>query len=705
MTTAKFTLRDDFPPASYASWRALIDEELAGASFERKLVTRSDDGIELRPLYTRDDFDGSTDASGFPGAMPFTRGASDVLPPPAQELAQERAEPALEAARACLRDDLEHGVGRVHLRLDRAARDGMDGDDEDATSLVGVDGVALYSMADLDALFEGVALGEVAISLDAGANFLAAASGVIALLEHRGLAWSDAHVAFNADPLATLARDGRLPGALTLAFDHVAALCEWATRHMPRAHVLRVGTTPYHHAGATAAQDLGIALATGVAYLRALEARGIAPAAVAERMLFDLALGTRTFLAIAKLRAARRLWARVLEACGVQASRRGMTLHVETGKRVLAARDPWVNMLRNTVSCFAAIVGGAQIVTSAPFDAALGLPNALARRVARNTPIVLREEARLDRVVDPAGGSWTIETLTEQLAEKAWSAFQAIEARGGMVEALRSGWIASSLEAADAPRQRNLATRRDPLIGVSEFARVDEVPVERVEVSLDAVRRDVRARIERHRSQVAPDVALAGLRGPSGEPLVERAVAACRAGATFGQIAAALCDDASEHLEAPLTPRPYAAAYEALRDAADRHLADTGARPSVFLVNVGTLAQHNARTTYARGFFAAGGFAVHESESETSTEALAAAFQASGARIAVICSSDAVYAQHVAALAPALRRAGARTVILAGPPGEHEAAYRGAGVDRFIYVRCDVVEALRALLQEEGALP
>lgn len=704
MATSKFTLRDDFPPASYAAWRTLIDEELKGASFERKLVTRTYEDLELRPVYTQSDFDGRKDASGFPGVMPFARGAAAAVPQSAQELAQERAEPALESARACLLDDLEHGVDRIHVRFDRASRDGLDGDDETAGPSVGLDGVALYSMADLDALFEGVSLDAVPVSLEAGANFFPAACALIGLWEHRGHPPKGVRGAFNADPLAVLAHDGRLPGSLDLAYDHMAALCEWTSRNAPGVRAIRVGTAPYHHAGATAAQDLGIAMATGVAYLRALESRGIEPAEAADQMLFNLALGTNAFLAIAKLRAARKLWARVLEACNVAEPRRGMILHVETSKRVLTARDPWVNMLRNTVTCFAGLVGGAQIVTSAPFDAALGLPNALARRVARNTPIVLREEARLARVVDPAGGSWTIEHLTEALAEKAWAAFQAIEAQGGMATALRTGWVASTIELAFAPRLRNIATRRDPIIGVSEFPLVEEAPVEPVVVDHTSLRNEVRERMKQHRASVRPESSLAALRGHRGESLVTHVTRACRAGATFGQVARALHDGSSELLDAPLAPHPYAEPYQELRDAADRHLVECGTRPRVFLANVGPLAQHNARSTYARGFFGAGGFEIVESASLSSPEELATAFQASGARTAVICSSDALYERHVAALAPALRLAGARTVILAGHPGEREGAYREAGVDRFIYVRCDVVATLRALLQEEGAL-
>lgn len=705
MSNSHFRIRDDFPAATYDAWRALVEADLGGTPFERKLVTRTYDGLEIQPLYTASDRPHADDPSGFPGAMPYTRGSSPAIPSAAPELAQERLESDRDTLHACIVDDVTHGVGRVHLRFDEAVRRGFDGDEDGAEPFVGSDGACLYTTDDLDAAFEGVALETIAVSLDAGAHALPAAAAMVALWRRRNIAPEQRRGAFNADPLGVWAAEGSLPHPCTVAYDQMAELAQWTAHTLPGVTALRVGTAPYHHAGATTTQDLGFSLATAVEYLRELEARGLPPTQAAPQILFHMAIGTQLFLAIAKLRAARMLWARVLEACGVPEPERGQRMHVATSKRVLTTRDPWVNILRNTTCCVAGVLGGAQILSSTPFDAALGLPNALGRRLARNTPIVLLEESHLGRVADPAGGSWMIEHLTEALAERAWGQFQEVEAQGGMRCALESGWIAAQIDSAFEARQRNIATRRDPIIGVSEFPNLDEAPLEPVHVDPEELRVQVVERLRLHRPRTDPD-ALRALRehssGPTGTAGMEALVTASLAGATLGQLAAALASQAPVTLPAPLTLRPLAEPFEALRDAADGMLAQSGSRPRVFLANLGALAQHAARSSFSRNVFEAGGFEVLESESTEDPDVLFHGLQRSAAHTAVLCASDPVYATLAAPAAAALRRAGARTIILAGHPGAQEATYREAGIDRFIHLRCDVVAVLRDMLREEG---
>jgi methylmalonyl-CoA mutase len=502
-----------------------------------------------------------------------------------------------------------------------------------------------------------------------------------------------------------LARDGQLPVSAEAALALMADLAAWTAPTYPQVTAVRVGTAPYHHAGATAAQDIAFGMATAVEYLRAMTRAGLSVDDAARQILFSISVGTHHFLAIAKLRAARRLWGRVVEACGGSPGAAAMRLHSRISKRVLTHRDPYVNLLRNTVGCFAAGVGGAEAITSVPFDSVAGLPDALSRRIARNTVLVLQEEAHLNRVIDAPGGSWYLGWLTDQVGEKAWGIFQEVERRGGMLQAIRSGWVAAQIDSAFGLRAKNLARRKEGITGVSEFPDVGEAPVVRPAPDRDALRMAAAERLARARQggPALSGLAYAGVRGASGVP-VATLMEAGEQGASIGQLALALGFHAEPTLLPPLTPHPFAEPFEELRDASDSWQAVHGRRPRVFLANLGPVAHHTARATYAKNFFEAGGFEVVGNDGFRDADAAARAFAQSGATIAVLCSSDKLYPEFVPQAAPKLKAAGARSVVLAGNPGTNEAAWRAAGVGRFIFIKCDVLATLREMLREEGVL-
>ena len=454
----EFTIQDDFPPVGYDQWRALADEALQGASFERKLVTHTREGIDLQPIYARRDQLSGIDPLGFPGLPPFVRGSHPlgyVLT--GWDLQQEHAHPDLAMTNRAILDDLEGGVTSLLLRFDAAARNGFDSDQAAAANLAGRDGVLIFSLDDLDAALANVHLNLVGIALDACAAFLPAAAMLVGLWQRREVSQQDARGAFNADPFAALARDGQLPVSPTRALAALADLAKWTVDRYPHVTAVGVDTMPYQDAGATAAQDIAFGTATAVEYLRTMTSAELDIDSAARQILFRIGLGTHHFLAIAKLRAARRVWSRVIEACGGSPESGAMRIHARTSNRVLTERDPDVNLLRNTVAMFAAGVGGANVLTSVPFDAMIGLPDEFSRRVARNTVRVLQEEAHLHRVIDPAGGSWFLDQLTEQLADKAWEIFQEIERRGGMLAALKSEWVAEQIDPEYAPRAKDIA--------------------------------------------------------------------------------------------------------------------------------------------------------------------------------------------------------------------------------------------------------
>lgn len=704
----------DFPPISYEQWRKNAEAELKGAPFEKKLVGQTYEGIPIQPLYTAEDWPGAGDPSGFPGFLPLTRGAH-VLgnAPHGWDIRQEYLHPDAVVANKLILDDLQKGVSSIQLRFDAAACAGLDADSRDAIELAGQDGVMSYSLGSLGRLLEGVQLEIAPVSIDVGGAFVAGASLLTAYLRAHRIDPTRIRCAFNADPIGALMREGQLSVPLDAAMGQLADLASWTAANLPHATAVEVGTGPYHHAGATSTQDLAFAVATAVEYLRAMTSAGMDIDAAARQIVFGVSVGTQFFRAIAKLRALRLLWGKVIASCGGdEQAARGVHVRSRTSRRVITTVDPWVNLLRNTVCCFAGAVGGADSITTAPLDAAIGLPDEFSRGLARNTQIILQEESHLNRVIDPAGGSWFLETLTGQLAESSWSLFQQVEAQGGMIAAAQSGWVADQIAAVETKRQRDIATRRTAVTGVSEHPDVREEKLRRPKPDQVRLRAEASARLIAWRRDHKCQDELGALARVAGEPnrkpgaLMAAAVNAAAAGATNGQISAALSRAAGgepARVE-PLAINPYAAAFEELRDACDACLEVTGSRPKVFLANIGTPAEFIARSTFALNFFQAGGFEEINNEGFDDPATAAAAFQKSGAHIAVICSTDARYEAFAEPTARALKAAGARTVILAGNPGANEPRFHAAGIDRFIYIRCDVLGTLRDLLREEGVL-
>ncbi len=694
-----FSVQDDFPAVDYDQWRSVVDQALGGAPFDRKLVSRTYDGVDVQPVYTSRDEGQLQDPLGVPGFTPFVRGSH--LLGQAQcgwDLRQEFSHPDPAATNRSILRDLQGGVTSLRLRFDAAARNGLDPSTDSGATLAGSDGIMIYCVDDLDQVLAEVQLGAMQVTMDAGAAFLPASAILVGLWQRRGLSPSDARGAFNADPLATLAREVKLPTSASDALGLLADLAKWTSQRFPGVTAVGVDTTPYHDAGATATQDIALGAATAVEYLRAMTAAGLDVDTAARQILFRIGIGTHHFLAVAKLRAARQVWSRVVEASGGSRQAQQMRIQTRTADRVLTRHDPYVNLLRNAVAIFAAGVGGADAITSVPFDARIGLPDDFSRRVARNTVHVLQEESHLHRVVDPAGGSWFIDQLTEELAAKAWEIFQETERQGGMLSALTKGWVSQQIDSAFQQRATDIARRKKGITGVSEFPDLAQDRVTATPPDLDALRSAAADRIAK-KPTIATD-ALA-----SATDKMSAAVTAASDGATIHQLAGGLGFQvgSGESVER-LTLRGFAEPFEALRDACDAWEAKHGHRPRVFLANFGPVAHYTARATWSKNFFEAGGFEVIGNGGFEGADAAATEFGKSGAAIAVICSSDKIYPDVVPQAAARLKEAGASSIVLAGHPGDNEQAWREAGVDRFIYVKCNVLETLREVLRQCGVL-
>jgi methylmalonyl-CoA mutase len=705
MTDQQLKFAEGFPIPTYEEWVAQVEKALKGAPFDKRMYTKTYEGMTLRPVYTRQDWPSTGDPSGFPAAMPFTRGGRAAGNRVEDwDVRQIYAYPDPAECNGIILNELARGVTSLHLRFDRAARAGLDADHPDAGALAGADGTMIYSVDDLDRLLTGVYLDLVTVSLDAGAQAVPAAAMLEALWHRRRLDRNAAKGAFNADPLATLAQDGQLPTSIEQALAQLGHLAEHTATGYPHVTAVGVNTSPYHDAGATESQDLAISMATAVAYLEAMTTAGLDFDQACRQILFTYSVPCDQFLGICKLRAARKMWARVAEACGAAEPSRAMRLNAVTAWRMMSKRDPWVNMLRTTVACFAAVAGGADSITVQPFDAAIGVSDELGRRIARNTQVILAEESNLAKVVDPAGGSWYVESRTDELAKVAWAEFQAIEKAGGIVQVLKDGSLADHIADAYRQREANLAKRRDPLTGVSEFPNILEAPLEHATPDRLAAIRAAGERLKATRSKDTAAVARAVDAVTAARPGAPTSVvfAAALAGATIGQMSAALAGETTT-----LTPLPkhrFGERFEDLRDASDAYAQKTGERPKIFLANLGTIPQHTGRATFSKNFFEVAGIQAITNAGFQDAESCAAAYAESGARIAILCSADPVYERLVPEVAPALKSAGCAYLFLAGNPGDKRQVYMSAGVDDFIFLGGDVLQTTRSTLVRLGVI-
>ena len=686
------SIEELFGQPSLDEWRRAAEASLKGRPLER-LTVKTHEGFEIAPLATAED--AKTDP-GYPGQQPFVRGRTALGPGAGGwEVCQRVGHPDPAIAATLAAEELARGTSSVWLVFDRATRLADDSAGHNRSG-----GIRLWDLNDLDPFFEHVDISTTPIHLAAGGSFAAVAAFLVAVARRHAIEAREFLGSFDCDPLGALATDGALPTGLEGSLGLLAEIARWAEDHAPELRTITVSTIPYHLAGANAVQELSIALATGVEYLRSLTEHGFEPSNACRQIGFRHAIGRDLFIEAAKLRACRRLWARAMDACGVTELDRAAPIHAVASPRTLTTRDPWVNSLRTTVGAFAAAVGGADILTVLPFDTAIGQPEDLARRMATNSQTILREESHLGRVVDPGGGSWYLEMLTDKLAHAAWEHFQAIEAKGGMSAALLDGSIARELDRSQTDRERMVATRREPVTGVSSFPNLAELPLERPSPTIPEPVSP---------TGDGPTTELARLymaaNSPTGDGAVfELTIDAAAAGATVAQLATALRATRQPTRMPPLSAHRDAEGFEKLRDASDAWIEETGARPLIFLANVGSLPDFKPRAAFATNFFGAGGIETLSNEGFSTPTEAADAFAGAETSMAIICSSDARYPELIPDLARALVQRGARTVLVAGKPREHEEAWRDAGVTGFIHLGCDQVQMLVDLLEEEGVL-
>lgn len=699
-------LFEEFPPSSYDQWRAEVDRILKGASFDNKMMTRTFEDIALNPIYNNEDMSQIHFQESPPGYAPYARG---INPYPqngrAWEIAQEINYPDIVEFNRALLHDIENGLTAVILPLDLAGRLGFDPDNAHRGD-TGRHGVSISSLKGLSEALEGVDLAEIPVYIQCGISGLPYLSLYAALAKRNGIPTHALRGALAMDPLGELILQGELSETIEYLYNEMSEMTSWAIHNAPHMGTIHVHGEPFSEGGGNVVQELAFVLAIAVEYLRGMDSRGFELEKVIPHFRFSFSQGSNFFMETAKLRAARLLWNRILEECGLPEDSRKMQIHARTSGYTKTTYDPYANILRSTVETLSGIIGGANGIYSAPFDEHIRPADEFSRRLARNIQLVLKEETHLDRIMDPAGGSWFIEKLTADIAEAAWKLFRKVESLGGMYRSLLEGFPQAKISGNASERAHAFTLRENIMVGTNRYPNPSEERLaqkpfdyhafhEKRAHDMDELRASFIKQSESHAPEYLDEL-INARRGSIAEAMIE----AVGRGATVGDIVRTMRMGRKTSISIAPIPRIRGAEpFEKLRIAIEKQRS-AKSNLKVYLATIGPAADYMPRLDFSAQFFEIGGFDVirtlgHEDPKEAVNSALD-----ENPSIVVICGRDDSYPDSAPIIAKAINKANPYIiVVLAGLPKSKslETKYIEAGVDLFIHSGSNILETLTDL--------
>jgi len=655
-------LFEEFPPVSKKQWEEQIARDTKGAD-QAKLDWKPYEGFTVKPFYT----EGNLESLGYltdalPEQFPYVRGTKSSSND--WDIAERIAARTVKQANRLALESIEKGAGAVTFVCEV--------EDEK------IHGVPVQNKNDMTRLLQDLPIGEIPVHFECGNAAAAVFSLFINEAGKRGVKPEALSGSVDADPLKYLALRGSFPKGERQSFEELRQLVSYTDDHVTEFRCLSVGSLHFHDSGASATEELAFALTSGVEYLDRLTSMDLTVDQISPRMRFSFSVGSNYFMEIAKLRAARLLWAEIVKQYKPEnESSAMMSIETRTSSWNMTIFDPYVNMLRGTVEAMAAAIGGSDTLSVLPFDAVFRTPDEFSRRMARNTQLILKNESYMDRVVDPSAGSYYIEELTDSIAKAAWDKFLKIEEAGGFVEALKSGLIQGEIEETARQRDMNIVTRKDIFLGVNQYPNLTEKHPGKIDGGLPSKKLATKKKIEIPDSIERLREYLAGGNTGIGDVV--------RSGATEDEFSVK-----------PLTAYRGPQVFEEMRLRTVKYAKETGKTPAVFLLPVGNVSMRNARANFSSNFFACAGFKVIENRGfDTIGKGVNAALK-SGARIVVICSSDNEYPDVAPGIAEQIKSVNPETcIVIAGYPKEHIDELRKSGVDEFIHVRSNALEELR----------
>lgn len=709
---------DEFTPPTYDEWVEACNALLKGKPFDKIMYTKTYEGITFAPIYTwKTGPDAQQDilpTDNYPGMGDFLRGQRvNGYKEQPWGIAQACDETLPKENNELLKHEIDRGSTVYNVRVDSATLDGVDVMDAKEP---GDTGVSITTLEDMHTLLSDLDLEHIPFMMYAGTSSLGLLALTAAAVRAQGKKISAVEGVIGANPLAQLAKNGCNAISLKESYDEMAECIRWTRKNAPKLRTIMVRSDVFSRGGAQAVQETAYTFAMAVEYIREMLKRGLSIHDIAQSIYFGFNVGATFFIEIAKLRAARVVWANIMEAFGAEEEDRAMKIHARPALFTKTIFDAGVNMLRNTTEAFSAVVGGVDTYENAPYDDTVRKGDEFSRRIARNLQIMLQEEFGMLRPIDPAGGSWAIEALTKQMVEKIWAEFQVIESKGGMTKALEEGYPQQEIAKVLAERFKNLDFRKDSAVGNNMYPNMAEELLEPRPEDTEALRKELADGVAAYRAD--QDLAerakkLSELKNAGEGEMVDRAIDAFAAGATIGEIREITgMGEGSVSVEA-IAPHRWTERYEALRFDTEKFKKETGENVEIFLANMGKIPQHKARADFSTSFLQVGEFNVHLNDGFQDDETMSGIDKCAKAAAefpydaAVICSTDATYPDIVPELAPKLKAAlpkGAVLFLAGAAPKDLEEKYRAAGVDDFISVKANCYESLRMLQKKKGMI-
>jgi methylmalonyl-CoA mutase len=684
------SLLSEFEQVSYEKWKEIAEGSLKGKPFE-KLIGKTLEGIDIQPIYIKEDVDGIKDVNSMPGFYPFDRGSNpDGYIIKKWDIAQEIPYPTPELLNGALKNDLQKGQTAISIVVDDLSKNG-ESPKNDPKLLK--NGTSVFCETDYFKALDGIDITKTPIYIKAELATSVQYAIFIYFLKKRNIEMKSINGGFFFDPIAIALDDKYEKVDIQALYGHqqflLSSIKSWESAFKP----ICIDTAFYHEAGSDAVQEVAFSLSTGVQYLRSLQNEEISIDEIAGKTFFNVAFGPAFFIEIAKMLAMRKLWAKVVKEFGGSEDSGKIHLFARTSKLNKSRLDQYVNLLRNTTEALSAILSGCDALHVEYFDEPFGSPSEFSRRVARNIQLVLMEECNLPDVIDPVGGTWFVEKLTEEIAEKAWSLFVEIEKQGGMIKAIENNFVQGLIEEKAKQRLTQLSNRKDILVGTNKYPNKNEKeakPFEYDNKELSAERiafeRSVRLKNKRHNVVHSIDVFF---------EIADQ-------DKHFNRKLSIHFDDETKSYK-KIKPLILCEMFEDIREKSEKYKAKTGKLPQVFLANVGTVKEYKGRADFSADFFSVGGFDVISKMGNESWEEVAKEAIESQAEVITICSTDLKYPEFVPQFCRLIKRAKPMTtIVLAGYPKEHIEEFKAAGLDDLIHIKSDIIETLNNIYQRIG---
>lgn len=705
-------IKKSFPVPSFDDWKTQVEKDLKGASFEKKLVTKTYEGIDLNPIYTKKDIKNLEFVNSLPGDGNNVRGnRSTGYHKKTWKVKQEINIADVDEFNKALSKALNNGQNCIKISLDTASKLGLDADYA-TTEQVGDCGLSISGIKSLGRALKNVDINSFPIYLDAGFNSVPFLALLNSHLKDNKLDSSSLQGAITSDPIHHLCNFGVLPIDISFSFDMMKLAVDWSEDNAQDLKVIGINTLTYTNSGANSAQELAVAMSTLVYYLNEMIERKVDVKKAINKIQFTFGTSTNYFMEIAKFRAARILITNIAKEYGLDSENLELNISAQSSTYYHTMYDPYVNLLRSTTQTFSAILGGVNNITTSTFDEEIRTPDNFSRRIARNTQTILREESHLDQVIDAAGGSYYIETLTDEIAKEAWQSFKEIEKNGGIFEGLKTGAIQNSIAEVVRQREKDINKRKSVIVGTNMFADINETKLDEHKFNQKAFQEERAEYLKKYRLNGSEEThknvmsKLNSIHNTNSVEIIDLMTEAYLDGATLGEITSALTSSHKNNIVIDrLSSRRASENFEELREKANQYKETNGSFPTSFLANMGTISEYKARAEFAKGFFEVGGFEIIYPNGFTSIdEAVDSAINSKSSAV-IICSTDDKYKEVVPEIAKKLKSKNKNMqIILAGYPKDKIKKYKKAGVDDFVYMGADALKILNSLHDNIGGI-